>query len=93
MRMREVCNLGYGRSCCERFPSASTADAVRFHIAKDSGGLIQIQYVFERDCWPGEHGAIEWSAERRFSPDMGNDVLRRQAEAFLESYLRRRGGA
>ena len=51
-RMREVCNLGYGRHGCEQFPAGSAADAVRFHVAKDAGELIHIQYVFEKDCWP-----------------------------------------
>ena len=55
-RMREVCNLGYGRHGCEQFPAASAADAIRFHVVKDSGELIQIQYVFEKECWPREHG-------------------------------------
>ena len=49
-RMREVCNLGYGRHGCEQFPERSAADAVRFHVSQDSGELIKIQYVFEKDC-------------------------------------------
>jgi hypothetical protein len=81
-RIREICNLGYGRERCEQFPTESPADAIRFHVATDAGGLIKIQYVFEKDCWPGEHGVFERSA--------AGEILRRQADAFLESYLRRR---
>jgi hypothetical protein len=85
MRIREICNLGYGRDRCEQFPAASVADAIRFHIAEDvaedAGELIKIQYVFEKDCWPGEHGIVHTSACA---------TLQRQAEAYLESYLRRR---
>jgi hypothetical protein len=80
-RMREVCNLGYGRHGCDQFPERSAADAVRFHVSQDSGELIKIQYVFEKDCWPGEHGD---------ATDLTNEIVRRQAQVFLESYLRRR---
>ena len=80
-RMREVCNPGLGRHGCEQFPSAYAADAIRFHVREDLGELIHIQYVFEKDCWPGEHGD---------ATNLGSEILRRQADAFLESYLRRR---
>jgi hypothetical protein len=87
-RIREVCNFGYGRDRCEQFPAASAADAIRFHIAQDAGELIKIQYVFEKDCWPGEHGIFDYTAEREFS--LTDEILQRQADAYLESYLRRR---
>jgi hypothetical protein len=80
-RMREVCNSGYGRHGCEQFPAGSASDAIRFHVAKDSGQLINIQYVFEKDCWPGEHGDVS---------SLTNEILRRQAQVFLESYVKRR---
>jgi hypothetical protein len=80
-RMRAVCNVGYGRHSCEQFPAGSAADAIRFHVAKDAGELIHIQYVFEKDCWPGEHGD---------AATLTNETLRRQAQVFLENYLRRR---
>jgi hypothetical protein len=80
--LREICNVGYGRRCCEHFPAQSDADAIRFHVSSDAGKLIKIQYIFEKDCWPGEHGEIDFTAV--------SGVLRRQAEAFRESYLRRR---
>ena len=79
-RIREICNFGYGRDRCEHFPAASAADAIRFHVIKDSGKSIQIQYVFEKDCWPGEHGTVHTSACA---------TLQRQADAYRESYLRR----
>jgi hypothetical protein len=90
-RMREVCNLGYGRHSCEHFPPTSAADAIRFHVTKDAGELISIQYVFENDCWPGEHGTFDSSNTQEFSPALANETLRRQAKVFLESYRRRSG--
>jgi hypothetical protein len=92
-RMRDVCNLGLGRHGCEQFPQGSAADAIRFHIAKDAGELINIQYVFEKDCWPAERGAFDYSVTRGFSPSLTGETLRRQAQAYLESYLKRRSEA
>jgi hypothetical protein len=89
-RMREVCNVGYGRHSCEQFPTGSPADAIRFHVAKDAGELINIQYVFEKDCWPGEHGVFEYTMTLGYSPCLTDEILRRQAQAYIESYLRRR---
>jgi hypothetical protein len=83
-RMREVCNPGLGQHACEQFPKNSAADAIRFHVAQDAGELIHIQYVFEKDCWPGEHGD---------TAALTNETARRQAQVFLESYLRRRNAA
>jgi hypothetical protein len=88
-KLREICNLGYGRGRCDRFPEAAQADAVRFHILEDAGALIRIQYVFEKDCWPRENGTLECVAGAE-STGPENDTLRRQAAAFAESYGRRR---
>lgn len=91
-KVRQVCNLGYGRGRCDRFPAPADADAVRFHVASDAGELIRIQYSYEKDCWPREHGMIECSkAEGVVSSEPVNAILRRQAAAFVESYVRRRG--
>lgn len=93
-RMREVCNAGYGRGICELFPSDSAAsDAVRFHVAADDGERIRIQYVLERECWPATHGSIEYTLARGAISVAGDEILGRQAEAFLESYIRRRDAA
>jgi hypothetical protein len=89
--VRQICNLGNGRGVCEHFPAAEGTDAVRFHVAADSAQLIRIQYVFEQDCWPREHGVFEYSiAAHDLTSGPAGAILRRQASAFLESYLRRR---
>jgi hypothetical protein len=90
-RVRQICNLGYGRGRCDRFPEAALTDAVRFHVAGDAGELIRIQYVFEKDCWPQDRGVVECSsATGNLSSGPDNVVLRKQATAFVESYLRRK---
>jgi hypothetical protein len=83
--------LGYGRARCDRFPELASTDAVRFHIASDAGALIRIQYVFEKECWPQEHGVFEChGATGKLSSGPAGEILRKQATAFIESYLRRK---
>ncbi len=84
------CNVGYGRDGCLRFPHDANADAVRFHIANEKVELIRIQYVYEKDCWPREHGTLECSL-KSLGPcaSQANELLLRQAGAFLESFQRR----
>jgi hypothetical protein len=84
-RMREVCNFGYGRHGCDQFPAQAAADAIRFHITEEKSELIRIHYVFEKDCWPGEHGEVDLAG--------ASPTLVRQAGAVLESYMRRRSEA
>jgi hypothetical protein len=88
-RVRQVCNLGYGRGCCDQFPESAAADAVRFHVSHDRGKLIRIQYIFEKECWPKDRGVFEYAGQA-VSKGPDDEVLRKQASAFLESYLRRK---
>ncbi len=89
---RSTCNIGYPAGKCACFPSDARAEAVRFHIASESGGTIRLQYVFEKGCWPAGTGEAEYSvAARAFASPSEGDILRRQMAAFVESYLRRSG--
>src|SRR6185436_3807782 len=56
--LRPLCNLGYARGACPRFPSADGPDAVRFTISRDAGDSIRIDYVVERDHHPFAHGRL-----------------------------------
>ena len=88
--LRACCNTGYARGKCDRFPNAAPSDAVRFHVASDSDNVIGLEYTFEKGCWPTDHGAAGYSiAEQAFSGLPADEVLHRQAAAFMESYLRR----
>ncbi|HLG99514.1 MAG TPA: hypothetical protein VKX49_24615 [Bryobacteraceae bacterium] len=90
MHVRQVCNSGYGRGCCDRFPENAPHDAVRFHVAEDSGGLIRIRYVFEKECWPRDNGILECAAVSLKIHGTADEILRSQALAFAGSYLRLR---
>lgn len=71
---REVCNCGYARGRCERFPANGGPDAVRFSVVE--GRLI---YVLETDHAPVEHGVIEADGDSR-------EPLASQARAFSQSW-------
>ncbi len=49
----DLCNIGYARGVCDRFPADGPVDAVRFHARGE--GLL---YVLERDHVPVEHGML-----------------------------------
>lgn len=68
---RDLCNCGYARGRCDRFPEDSVADAVRFSMTGN-----QLTYVLERDCAPVEHGIVT---------DAAGELLSRQARAFMEN--------
>lgn len=90
--VRHVCNLGYGRARCSRFPPTSAIDAVRFNLTPESGELIRIQFVFEKECWPKAHGVFECRGSAgNLTGDSDDQILRKQAAAFVQSYLRRKG--
>ena len=93
--LRPLCNLGYARGACVRFPAApELPDAVRFSVAADEGTLLRLYYVVERNHHPFAHGPLEYATDRgafNSPPESGN--LNRQALAYLESYLRRKNEA
>ena len=86
------CNLGYARGQCSRFPKDAEADAVRFTISSDVADSIGLYYVIERDHEPFAHGPLQYSRSARSIPELPTgDRLARQAQAYIESYLRRLG--
>jgi len=86
---RELCNCGYARGRCERFPADASSDAVRFSITRERDGIVEVVYVNEFDHSPASHGVLEYSiADSRFGGDVSG-LLAAQARAFLSSYLSR----
>jgi hypothetical protein len=85
------CNLGYARGECARFPAGEGPDAVRFTISSHENTAIRIYYVMERDHHPFAHGRLEYSpAAAGFVTPPETATLERQAQAYVESYLRRK---
>lgn len=92
--LRPMCNLGYAREGCARFPSDDGPDAVRFVISSDDGALVKIYYVVERDHHPFAHGPLDYSrAAGGLGEATANEILTRQATAYVESYLHRKSEA
>jgi hypothetical protein len=88
LRQRELCNCGYARTRCDRFPGGEAADAMRFSITGDSGGVIRMVYIVEKDHAPASHGVLEFPASGEITGV--SYLLAEQAKAFLRSYLHRR---
>lgn len=86
----DLCNCGYARGRCDRFPTESAADAVRFSITSLETDLVRLTYVLERNHAPVEYGALKYAiGESRFVDAPPLPILEMQAKAFLQSHLNR----
>lgn len=89
--LRQACNVGYVRQRCSRFPKDAAADAVRFSALSETNGTLNLYYVIEKNYTPLEHGPLEYSIlERRFLRSHSSALVLKQAQAYVESYLRRK---
>jgi len=87
--LEQLCNLGYARDRCTRFPDEGP-DAVRFAISQDQDGLIRLYWVVEKNHLPFAHGPLEYArAEGCFRTAHPDARIAQQAQAYLSSYLRR----
>lgn len=98
--LQEFCNLGYAQAC-GRLPQERTWDSVRFGARtlddgkgdgrNDTGRIIQVRFVCERDHRPAEHGMLRFDAEEsRWEQRHHDSRVQRMAECFLDSYLEKR---
>lgn len=80
-----LCNFGYARGICGRFPADAPFDAARFSILRgNTPGIAQILYVLERAHAPAKHGTITYyTKEDRIEGTEGSEVLEAQARAYL----------
>jgi len=89
--LQQLCNFGYAREKCARVP-ADAPDAVRFGISQDRGGIVRLYWVMEKNHLPFAHGPLEYSrAEAGFRSAHPDACVRQQAQAYVSSYLRRKG--
>ena len=90
------CNMGYARGRCNNFPEGDGPDAARFTISqfnhsRHEGSALGIQYVLERDHLPFAHGRLDYSTQAGgFAQAPPSGTLARQAQAYAESFLRRK---
>jgi hypothetical protein len=89
--LKDLCNLGYARGRCARFPVADGPDAVRFAVTHHAGGIVRIIWVREKDHHPLDHGPLEYAvADQKFTTSDADQTVRDQAHAYIASYLRRK---
>ncbi len=89
-QQRDLCNCGYARGRCDRFPESADADAVRFSVIFHAKQRIRLVYILEKNHAPAAHGMLEFStAAGRFLTPALSEVLERQARAYVEAYFRR----
>jgi hypothetical protein len=92
--LRGLCNLGYARGACSRFPDGDGPDAVRFTISGDDGATLRLYYVVEQNHHPFAHGPLTYSRIlAAFANPPADQALCGQALAYVASYLRRKSGA
>jgi hypothetical protein len=89
-----LCNMGYARGSCARFPEDDGPDAARFTIAGDDAAGLHLYYVLERDHHPLAHGPLEFSRrDDAFIGPVASETACRLGRAYVESYLRRKAEA
>jgi hypothetical protein len=88
-----ACNLGYARGECPRFPDTAGPDAVRFVVRRDDGASLSILWVAERDHHPCSHGSLDYLLADAAFREPAEPVLTAQAQAYVQSYLRRKSEA
>src|ERR1035437_2028364 len=83
--LRRYCNFGYARGHCER-ASQSDADAARFLVKAERGGVVEIAWAVERNHHPVAVGTMEIAPGGTGAT--AGDTLARQAHACAGAYLR-----
>ena len=87
-KIRRCCNIGYARTACEQARD-SPADAARFLVKSDRGGIVEVAWSLERDHHPVGVGTLRIALDAAAS----EVPLERQALACAASYLRHTGRA
>lgn len=89
--LREMCNVGYARERCARFPTSAHEDAIRFSVSFDRDGTVNLMYIFEKDYSPLRHGTLDYDVSAgsflTMLPDQNVNV---QAQQFIAGYLKRK---
>jgi hypothetical protein len=87
-RQETLCNRGYARGNCERFPPSAPFDAVRFSALDEMAGSPRFVWILEQEHAPAQFGVFEYNASLKcpIAPGLPGAVDR-QAEIFALSYL------
>ena len=86
--VRELCNYGYARGRCPRFPPDSPADAVRFSVTRHGGGSTDGLWAIEAAHHPHAWGTFRFDAEGGGIEGVPEEIGS-HARVYMVSYLRR----
>jgi hypothetical protein len=86
----DLCNCGYARGRCDRFPDGA-ADAVRFSALAEAGGRLKLIYILEKNHAPALSGTLDCLLDEGQLKSDPSRLLTVQAQAFVQSYLRSSG--
>jgi len=87
--LKDGCNIGYAKSC-SRLPAERHADAVRFCLGEESGGVLHVLFVCEREYLPASHGELLYQRATGDWPKRHDDArVQRMAECYVETKLPR----
>jgi hypothetical protein len=83
-----LCNRGYARGICERFPPSAPFDAVRFSVLDETAESPRFVWILEQDHAPAQFGAFEYDAALKgpIAPGLPG-AFHRQAEIFILNHL------
>jgi hypothetical protein len=57
-----LCNRGYARGICERFPPSAPFDAVRFSVLEETAESPRFVWILEQEHTPAQFGVFEYDA-------------------------------
>lgn len=84
------CNLGYANKC-HRLPADRYADAVRFALGEERGGVLRVLYACEREHLPVASGELLYeTTTTRWQTRHEDNRIQRMAECYVEAQLARR---
>ena len=87
--VRELCNCGYARGRCERFPVGAAGDAVRLSLMDEADGKLRMTWIIEAEHVPVEHGTIVYDLREGSMEGSQDAVMSAQVRALVATYLRR----
>lgn len=83
--LKTGCNMGYAKRC-SRLPVIRHADAVRFALGEESGGVLRVHFVCERDYLPADCGELLYQiATGSWLQRHHNACIQRMAECYLQA--------
>jgi hypothetical protein len=84
------CNHGYSRTECTRFPQTESSSALRYSVVRETGELLQVLCIEERDHVPTPRFTIEFNiGDCSLAACDLTLVMQAQALAFCRSYVDR----